>query len=1161
MDIGALTATLGVNSDGLRKAEGDLRSFASTADNQFSSVIRKAAVLATSFLTVSVAIKAVSDAVSVGMKMETLASVTNTIAKNMGFSADAVKYFVQEVKSAGVTTTEAMAGVGKAMALGLDLNRMKEFTTRVRDVAVGARDAAGNILNTSETFTKSMLGIASGNVEHFRTIGIVAFRDSEVVLKAYGKSIGLAGNELVNLKSKLNQAQISTAMLNEYMRASVPLAGAAASADETVGKQLASMARYSEDAKVALWDLFKPGMEAGVVAMSTAFRDLEKWAKANNTSLVQTGIQIGNFIGQVSAVILNTVKWIAVNFELIKSFAEFYIIFKATRWVIGLAASLETLYIALTAAKVAQAAQTIVVAEAVVKTIWLANAYGAVTGAAYVATPAITTAGGAAASSGAMAAGAVAGWAALGVAIGIAASAFLVYKTFDKPDMSVEAGPGSANALSGRGYGPAPEPAKRGPLATPDFVQAQRMQQFQQKYAEEATANHIKKMQEQMNKGGGAGGGAGKSAEAAESSLKSFISTMESETARGAGDSEAILNTWYSKQSQTLDKLAAKNIDITKGKEALDDAYYSKLDKLNSDFSDWYISGLGNQYEALVAAEGKKLSEVAGNAEKSAKVQEVFTRKHYDLEQQMESDRLGLFKGYLDSMSSLSPILADQLGYKKDALELELRQAEIALERQRTEGKITQDTYDQAMAMQALVAQAKKFNLEMEHNKGLEGWAFARVKAESQKNTWADAMEGLEGFVNDAWTQGAQGALGKVKIDVIELGKTFALSAALSLGKQGIHKLFTLGAEAIVGGAGKPDGSAARPFHVISAPGIGKSIGSAPAPDFAKRAGKIGYTMGAGGGDQGWEDESRSLKTYEKMLDKMYKGQLKDMGGVQRLQERFLKDDLRDLNAYGQMQDELIQGNQELFRAEYLTDYQGSFANMTTGITGLWGTAQGLMTAAGVSGDSQRIASLAGYAMQAIGIIMNLAKSNILAKASEGAAAAYASAMAGLPFPINSIVAPLYAAGTFIAITAFGAMGGYSGGGGSGISGQSNATNMQAAVPYHSGGHLRPVYAHAGFPPLKPGEVPFIGLDTERVLSPRQTYDYEAGMREGAMGAKPGGNGGRSPVVYSPTYHIQAIDARGVEAVLAKHGKAMVRIINKSGGVGTRGQKLGSWRY
>lgn len=93
---------------------------------------------------------------------------------------------------------------------------------------------------------------------------------------------------------------------------------------------------------------------------------------------------------------------------------------------------------------------------------------------------------------------------------------------------------------------------------------------------------------------------------------------------------------------------------------------------------------------------------------------------------------------------------------------------------------------------------------------------------------------------------------------------------------------------------------------------------------------------------------------------------------------------------------------------------------------------------------------------------------------------------------------------------------------------------------FHSGG---PIYAHTGWPGLKSDEVPIIAQTGERVLSRRQNRDYEAGMTAGG-----------GAVIYSPTYHINAIDARGVDKVLEKHGRTMTKVINRE--VGRRGRRL-----
>lgn len=636
--------------------------------------------------------------------------------------------------------------------------------------------------------------------------------------------------------------------------------------------------------------------------------------------------------------------------------------------------------------------------------------------------------------------------------------------------------------------------------------------------------------------GGKGGGGGGSGLEAVEKSVRSFIDSMVQVTAQSAGDTEAILNAWKGKQLQTLNELATKGADIAQAKIALGQAVDAKQRKLDSDFADWYNTGLGNQYETLAAEERKKLMAVEGNETKIAQVREVYAHKYQDLEQQMETERVTLFKGYLDTMAGLTPVLADQLGYKRQALDYELKLADAALERSRREGKITPEVYEQAQAMQALAAQAKKFSLEMENNKGLQGWAYARVKSDSQTNTWADAMEGLEGFVNDAWTQGVQGALSKSKIDVIELAKTFALSAFLNLGTQGIHKLFGGIAEAIAGGPGKI-GTDSNPMVVrihgaglSGLPKAGKGLEAGAAFErSAQRAGKIGYSISEGH-DDSWSDQAKQLKTYEKLLDKMYKGEKKDLGGIQKLQERFIKDDLADLDAYGQMQEELIGKNEELFKADYLLDYQDSFTGMTTNMTGVWGVAQGLMTAAGVEGDTARLMSMGNFAMQGVGVVTKLAKGTILADASRGAAAAFAWMVELVPPPMGEILGAAAAAIAFGAISAYGMFGGETGGIASSAGGEWLVAATGPRIT-HQNETILPDWAAQGW---------------------RDIVSREASSGRGRSSGEGGGGGAR--VVYSPTYHIQAIDARGVKEILQKHGRTMAKTINRE--LGRRGKQL-----
>jgi hypothetical protein len=266
---------------------------------------------------------------------------------------------------------------------------------------------------------------------------------------------------------------------------------------------------------------------------------------------------------------------------------------------------------------------------------------------------------------------------------------------------------------------------------------------------------------------------------------------MNQETAKGAGDTEAILRAWKNKQLQTLEELANKGADITKAKEALNEAVDSKQRKLDSDFQDWYIAGMGYQYEALVKNEDKKLKEVTGNEAKTVQVHAVFAKQKADLDDKVQSNTMNLFKGYLDTMASLAPTLEGQLRLKRQSLDLELKLADAALERQIKEKQINPALADEARAMEAMVAQAKRFNLEMESDKGLSGWAYGRAKSDSQKSTISDMMGSLESGMQSSFSSAWQGFLTHDKKNLAKAGQDIFQGLIGELTKKSITSIFS----------------------------------------------------------------------------------------------------------------------------------------------------------------------------------------------------------------------------------------------------------------------------------------------------------------------------------------------------------------------------------
>lgn len=971
-----------------------------SADSGFSGAMRSAAALAATVITAAAAYQNLVDVIQTGMRVETLSVVMNQIGKNTGISTQALQYFKKEVESTGVTGMEAMSALSKAMTLGLNLNQMKEFTTRVRDVAVSARDAAGNLMNTSRTVNAVMHGIQSGQVEVLRNLGVTV-RGTEEVYKAYAKAIG-------KTKDELNDAQKAQAMMNEFMRASVPLAGSAAAADETVGKQLASMARYSEEAKVALWDIFSPGMMAGVQTLTQGFKDVKTWAEANSLELRLLGQTIGEYVSTAGTAALETAKWLAVNKDLVITLGELYIITRVISWAAG-----------------------------------LANAFGI------------------AAAAGTALAGSI-------FAIVTAASGLGVLGAIKSFQGKGDTGQGIGSPGTATMGDDMWEYANQKEGKSFDIFQKDRTQRLKNMLGGGQT--YISKMSDALNLSGsvesgyasaevnvaaakklaeaGGAGKAGKGGKGRDTSetLENLILQLRQEEAKLADGAFSGIDAWYTKITEKIKKLAMDQDQLDEGLAAAKENRIAKEGKIRDDLEKKYLAAT-HQTSALQLTEDlKRIHDVEGHEAEAGKAREIMYQHA-----QERSDKLALAenqqqKTYYDSLASASILIKDQVFWKEQSWQLEKKISQAQLEQWFIGKDITAAQKDDYRAMLSLTNASKEYNLSRQKAVDLgtlEGWAIERAgdALKRSKTSIKDTLTGIEGYFQDALAQGIQGALTGQKKSFKEIGVTIVQSMVLELGKKSFTQIWDNIAKLI---AGPPKDTAGGGLSAI--------------PAFGRKAGIIGDSSG-----KDYAFEMKQLKAKDKFLDKMYKDESKDLGGIRKLKNQMFKEDMKGANAYSDMQDKMIDQNQDLFKASYLTEYQASFTGMVEGITGVWQVGQGLMSAAGASGEAQRIAGIAGFAMQGISILAQFAKSAILMEAWQAAAAAFKSAMAGLPFPVNAVVAPIFAAATFAAVAAMGAFGGGMGGGATGASQSASASaggsisTAEAAI-YHSGG----IVAHSG---------------------------------------------------------------------------------------------------
>ena len=108
-----------------------------------------------------------------------------------------------------------------------------------------------------------------------------------------------------------------------------------------------------------------------------------------------------------------------------------------------------------------------------------------------------------------------------------------------------------------------------------------------------------------------------------------------------------------------------------------------------------------------------------------------------------------------------------------------------------------------------------------------------------------------------------------------------------------------------------------------------------------------------------------------------------------------------------------------------------------------------------------------------------LGKKLIQSEAAKAAASAFKSVMEVVPFPINVILAPIVAAGAFVAVTAFEALGGFAAGGmvTGGIRGRDSVPAMlmpgEYVLPTHVVDSIR-----SGTPPSRSGQFASGGMVT-----------------------------------------------------------------------------------
>lgn len=836
MDLGSLFATFGVDSSQLQRLSGELN----TVDRQAASTFNNMGNHASS------AMGHMAGLVGITLSMVGAFALAEKAVSFWYSSLSGGINKVEEFKKGLISTSYLLAAQSdvKPPDLGRAYAEWGNYYKWMKEQAIMAdKEAASgmeDIMAVSEQLLKK--GVKAETPEQFKVIA----RLTDVMkgaVPAYASLAMQARGEVEAILSGITRMGSQTSMIlsgiDPEFKKNIANARATRTELEYFNKLLPKIEQYTKDMMGTL-DAVTSSMKAAwsviqVKAFGDAHRDIVGFIGELGNKLVENGkltaqgeaaalafglawakskvaisagidyllANLPNIVDKMGMVVSGTAsfvgwsvnaavsitQWTSKNYELVKTLGEFYLITKITTWILELTVAIKasvaasTIWIGIT-----QGLIPILTGAATQTTFYTSGMYNAAAGTmTWAGTVQYATVAGRALN--AMMLTLLPNI----IAAASALAAYGAYKTFTEPGQ-----------LTGPTASGDPFADIVGGAREKDLIAARKMEFIGPPQPSEVEME-VRRQQENIGKilSGNApptpalrppvpketkGAGGANAQEAAEKSIRSFIETMTQATAQGAGDTEAVLAAWKSKQLQTLSELAAKGADITQAKAALDQAYDSKRRKLDSDFSDWYTAQMGNQLGVLRAAENKKLTEVAGNEAKAAQVRQAYALKYAILQNEQETQRLTLAKGYLDQFSQLIPGLDQQVRYKRMALDIEKQQADLQLNRLYLENKITAEVLDQSRAAQAFVNQLKEYQLRQQQlsmggvGAGLTLWGNQR-NIESQTST----TQAVISTMKDA-EAGISGALSSTMINAMKGVKTNWEDFFSSVAETGIKK-------------------------------------------------------------------------------------------------------------------------------------------------------------------------------------------------------------------------------------------------------------------------------------------------------------------------------------------------------------------------------------
>lgn len=201
-------------------------------------------------------------------RVDTLSVVMEQVGTSAGYSEGELANYEERLKALGITTQSARNAIAAMSRNQLDLAKSTELARIAQNAAVLANE------NSSETLTRIIRAIQSGETELLRTVGLQTNLTS--VYKRAAAELGITSDQLTD-------AQKRQAFLNAVLNQGSAIAGVYEAAMGTVGKRLSSLPRLTEEASRAFGEQFQPtlaGVVSGIEIGAKAFSGLDRDTQA-----------------------------------------------------------------------------------------------------------------------------------------------------------------------------------------------------------------------------------------------------------------------------------------------------------------------------------------------------------------------------------------------------------------------------------------------------------------------------------------------------------------------------------------------------------------------------------------------------------------------------------------------------------------------------------------------------------------------------------------------------------------------------------------------------------------------------------------------------------------------------------------------------------------